>query len=121
MLSGINDTRHLAYHGLRKDGTQGLVHGLAKGVTGHLGKNIVVGVAGLASNVVEGVAATVDVVADAAVDQGNQVVSGASNMASAAIGGVESVASKGGNWISAAKSTKSAAGTCYPIAREATL
>ena len=65
VLGGVNDTRHMAYSGLRKDGTQGMVIGLGKGLTTRLGKNVVVGVAGVVTNVAEGVAATADRVIDA--------------------------------------------------------
>jgi hypothetical protein len=64
VLTGVNDTRHMAYSGLKKDGTQGLVIGLGKGLTTKLGKNVVVGVAGVVTNVAEGVAATADKVID---------------------------------------------------------
>jgi len=68
VLTGVNDTRHMAYSGLKKDGTQGMVIGLGKGLTTKLGKNVVVGVAGVVSNVAEGVAATADKVIDVGAD-----------------------------------------------------
>ena len=73
VIGGLNDTRHMAYSGLNKDGTQGMVVGLGKGLTTKLGKNVMVGVAGVVSNVAEGVAATADRVIDVAAD-GTEVV-----------------------------------------------
>jgi hypothetical protein len=73
VLTGVNDTRHMAYSGLKKDGTQGMVIGLGKGLTTKLGKNVVLGVAGVVSNVAEGVAATADKVIDVGAD-GAEVV-----------------------------------------------
>ena len=79
VFSGLDETRHMAYQGLRKDGTQGLVLGLGKGLTTKLGKNVVMGAAGLVNNVAEGVAATADKVIDGGVEAGDVATSGAAN------------------------------------------
>ena len=53
VIGGLNDTGHMAYSGLQKDGKSGMVLGLGKGLTTKLGKNVVVGVAGVVSNVAD--------------------------------------------------------------------
>ena len=57
VLSGVGDILHEGSTGLRKDGTRGLVFGVAKGAAS-LGQNTAFGVAGLVRNTAEGVIAT---------------------------------------------------------------
>jgi hypothetical protein len=57
VLAGMSDIVIEGKSGVRKDGTRGLVFGVARGL-GTLGQNTAVGVAGLVKNTAEGVKAT---------------------------------------------------------------